>query len=235
MKRALALIFLLASSLASLPASASEATDLASLVIAAYGGPEVLEQNKTVQQTGALTSNRHGKTGRIERTFSRPDKLRIDIRIPGEPPESRTLNGEQAWRDAKAVPPMMARAMALQAARLDLPYLIMTAGERLKMAGPISADEGRDLKGLEIAMAEGVRLIAVVDVATGYIVGSHGLILVAPNHEMDFSTVYAGHKEINGTVLATEEVHFVQGQPTGRTVIDQSKSVQEVSDAVFRP
>lgn len=230
MKFALSLVFFLVST----PVFGSEATDLAKLVISAYGGAETIEQIKSVKQSGALKSNRYGKTGTIRRTFSRPDKLRIDIQIPGAPPESRILDGARGWRDGKEVPPMMAKAMRLQAARLDLPYLIMRAGQDIKLAGPDNPRNDRHPKGLEIPLAEGLRLIAIIDIDTGYIVSSHGLIAIGPNHEMEFTTIYSSHKEMNGMVFATEEAHFVRGQATGKTVLDKSEVVQDLSDAVFR-
>lgn len=231
MMRALFLVLFLAST----PALASEATDLAALTIAAYGGPEAIERIKSFKQSGALTSNRYGKTGTVERTFARPDKLRIDIQIPGAPHETRVLNGERGWRNGREDQPMMAKAMFLQAARLDLPYLIMTAGQNIKMFGPIEGEDTRNLKGLEIPMMDKLRLIAIIDADTGYIVRSHGLILVAPGHEMEFSTVYSGHVERNGTVFAAQEDHFVRGQATGITVLDKSDVVQDLPGAVFLP
>ena len=215
------------------PVFGSEAVGLANLVVAAYGGAETIEGNKFVKQTGVLDSKRHGKSGTIERTFSRPDKLRIEIRIPGVPPESRILNGSQGWRDGREVPPMMARAMLLQAARLDLPYLIMKAGQTIKMFGPAKRDGDRVLKGLEIPMEDGLRLIVIVDAETGYIFSSHGLILLAPNQGMEFTTIYSNHKNMNGTVFATEETHFAQGQSTGKTTLETTKILPELSDSVF--
>lgn len=231
MKRALFLVLFLAST----PALASEATDLAALTIAAYGGAEAIERIKSFKQSGALTSNRYGQTGTVERTFSRPDKLRIDIQIPGAPHETRVLNGARGWRNGKEDQPMMAKAMFLQAARLDLPYLIMTAGQNIKIFGPIEGEDARNLKGLEIPMIDKLRLIAIIDTQTGYIVRSHGLISVAPGHEMEFTTVYSGHVERNGTVFATQEDHFVRGQATGITVLDKSDVMQDLPDAVFLP
>lgn len=231
MRLALFLVFFLAST----PVLGSEATDLAKLVIAAYGGTETIERNKSFKQSGALKSSRYENTGTVERTFSRPDKLRIDIQIPGAPPESRILNGERGWRNGREVPPMMARAMLLQAARLDLPYLIMNAGRNIKMLGPVNRGDGRDLKGLEIPMQDDLRLIAVVDAKTGYIVSSHGIISVSPSQGMEFATINSGHKKINGMVFATEEAHFAQGQATGNTVLNKSDVVQDLSDTVFRP
>jgi len=231
MRVALLLVFCLASA----PAFGSDATDLVDLVVAAYGGAETIERSKSLKQSGALESYRHGKTGTVERIFSRPDRLRVDIKIPGAPPESRILNGEQGWRDGKEVPPMMARAMLLQAARLDLPYLIMKAGQDIKMLGPINRDDHRDVKGLEVPMEDGLRMIAVVDAKTGYIISSHGLIEIAPNRGMEFTTFYTHHEQMNGMVLATEEAHFAQGQPTGKTTLNQSEIVQDVPDTTFRP
>ncbi|UCH73072.1 MAG: hypothetical protein JSU82_11970 [Rhodospirillales bacterium] len=231
MRLALTLILCLAAA----PAMGSEATALAERVIAAYGGAESIERGGSLKQSGSLDSFRHGKTGTVERVFSRPDKLRIEIRIPGAPPESRILNGETGWRDGREVPPMMAKAMLLQAARLDLPYLIMTAGPGITSIGPVDRGDGRSLQGLEIPMAAGLRLIAVIDAETGYIVSSHGLIEVAPGQGMEFATVYSGHMETDGIVIATEEAHFAQGQPTGRTVLELTDVVQDLPEGEFRP
>jgi hypothetical protein len=231
MRLALALVIFLAAA----PASASEATDLAKLVIAAHGGAETIERSTSFKQSGALESYRHGKTGTVERSFTRPDKLRIEIRIPGEKPESRVLDGDRGWRDGREVPPMMAKAMYLQAARLDLPYLIMKAGPDIVMLGPVKYGDGHDLKGLEIPMADGIRLIAVVDPETGNIVRSHGLIEPAPGQRVEFGTLYEGHGELNGMFLATQETHFARGQPTGKTTLDRSEVVQDLPDTVFRP
>jgi len=229
----LAIILLLC--LAPTAALASEATDLADRVVAAYGGAAAIERSGSVRQSGTLDSFRHGKTGTVERVFSRPDQLRIDIRIPGEPPESRILNGEKGWRDGNEVPPMMAKAMLLQAARLDLPYLILTAGPDIQLLGPVDSGDGRELKALEVPMAEGLRLVAVIDAKTGYIVGSHGLIEVAPGQGMEFATAYSGHTEMDGIIVAIEEAHFAQGQPTGKTVLNKSDVVPDLPDDVFRP
>jgi len=217
------------------PALGSEASDLADKVIAAYGGADVLKHSATVKQSGALTSNRYGRTGTLERTFSRPDKLRIDIQIPDAPPESRILNGDQGWRDGKAVPPMMARAMLLQAARLDLPYLIMRTGDDLDAFDVDITGDSRTLRGLEVPMGDGLRLIALVDVDTGYIVHSRGLISVGPGHEMEFATDYAGHSDIGGMVLAPDDVHFVRGQTNGTTRLEKSQVVEDLSDSFFKP
>lgn len=234
MRLALALVFFLAAAAAT-PASASEATGLAERVIAAYGGAQAIEQGGSFKQSGRLESYRHGKTGTVERSFTRPGRLRIDIQIPGEQPESRVLDGDRGWRDGKPVPPMMARAMYLQAARLDLPWLIMRAGENLQMLGPVKHDDGRDLKALEIPMAEGIRLIAVVDPETGHIVRSHGLIILAPGQEVEFGTLYEGHGDLNGMILDTEETHFARGQPTGKTVLESSEVVPGFPESVFKP
>ena len=231
MRLALALLFILAAA----PAPASEATDLAGRVIAAYGGAEAIEQGGSMRQSGTLDSYRHAKTGTVERSFTRPDRLRIEIRIPGEKPESRILDGDRGWRDGKPVRPMMAKAMYLQAARLDLPWLILKAGPDITLLGPVQYGEGRDLKGLEIPMAEGIRLIAVVDPETGHIVRSHGLIETAPGASVEFGTHYEGHGDLNGMFLATQETHFARGQPTGKTVLEKSEPVPGFPDGVFRP
>ncbi len=231
MRLALALVFCLAAA----PAPASEATDLAERVVAAYGGAKAIEAGASVRQSGTLDSYRHGKTGTIERSFTRPDRLRIEIRIPDEKPESRILDGARGWRDGVEVRPMMAKAMYLQAARLDLPWLILKAGPDLRMLGPVKYDDGRALEAMEIPVADGIRLVAVIDPETGLIVRSHGRVETAPGVGVDFGTLYEGHKDLDGVFLATEETHFARGRPTGKTVLDKTEVVLELPDSVFRP
>lgn len=217
-------------------AQASEATELAAKVIAAYGGAEALERAGSFKQTGKLNSFRHGKTGKVERTYSRPDKLRISIQIPGEPAELRIIDGDRGWRDGQEVTGMMARAMSLQAARLDLPWRILMAGTDIKMfRSPGQKDAARGLEGLEVPMPEGLRVIAVIDAKTGYIVGSRGLISVGPGYTMEFKTLYAAHALMNGAVVAREEAHFAQGQATGETVLDKLEIIDDISNLFVFP
>ena len=232
MRLALALLFILAAA----PAAASEATDLAERVIAAYGGAEAIERGDSMHQSGTLESYRHAKTGTVERSFTRPDKLRIEIRIPGEKPESRILDGNRGWRDGRPVKPMMAKAMYLQAARLDLPWLILKAGPDIVPLGPVKHSDGRELTALEIPLVDaGVRLIAVVDPETGLIVRSHGRVETAPGAGVEFGTLYEGHKDLDGMFLAAQETHFARGRPTGKTVLESSEVVEGFPESVFRP
>lgn len=229
------LAFTLLLILAATPAAASEATDLAAKVVAAYGGVEAIERAGSFRQTGSLDSYRHGKTGTVERSYRRPDKLRVEIRIPGEAPESRILDGDRGWHDGQPVPPMMAKAMFLQAARLDLPWLILQAGPDIKLLGPVKYAEGRELIALEVPMAEGTRLIAVVDPDTGLILRSHGLIVPAPNQQVEFGTLYEDHRKLGDMFVATQETHFARGHPTGKTTLESSEVVDGFPNSLFRP
>lgn len=234
MRFALALLLVLAAALPG-AAAASEATDLAAKIVAAYGGAAAIEKAGSIRQTGQLESYRHGKTGTVERSYRRPDKLRIEIRIPGEAPESRILDGDLAWRDGSAQPPMMAKAMFLQAARLDLPWLILQAGADIRLLGPVKYAEGRELTALEIPMAEGTRLIAVIDPETGYIVRSHGLIVPGPGQQVEFGTLYEDHRQLGAMFVGTRETHFARGQPTGQTTLETSEVVDGFPDGLFKP
>jgi hypothetical protein len=171
----------------------------------------------------------------VERRYTRPDKLRIEIRVPGEKPESRILDGDQGWHAGRPVPPMMAKAMFLQAARLDTPWLILQAGPDIKLLGPVKYGDGRDLKALEVPLAAGTRLIAVVDPETGFIVRSPGWIETAPGVGVEFGTAYEGHGELGGMFIAVKETHFARGQPTGKTTLEKSVVVEGFPEDIFRP
>ena len=230
MKLALALVL----SLASTPVLIDETSELTRLVINAYGGVEAIEGNKSFVQSGVLESSHYNGAAIVKRIYSRPNKLRIEIQDHSGKSESRILVGQRGWHNADEVPPAMVRSMYLQAARLDLPYLIMKAGESIKIIESTKSDDARDLKSLEVPMEDGLRLIAVINMETGYIVSSHGFVKITPDQEIEFTTLYSNHKELDGVVVAIDESQFVQGQPTGKTMLNKLEVIKDLEDAVFR-
>src|SRR5437899_661914 len=128
--------------------TAARAEDVAMLVdkmVTAYGGAAALEKVAAIREEGKLEGTmRPGSLGPVVRTFARPSKLRVEV---GEGPkftEVRVLDGATGWRDGKKVAGVSYEAMVLQAARLDLPWMLMKNKTKLVDKGAVEHD-GRQL------------------------------------------------------------------------------------------
>src|SRR4051812_35253322 len=118
MFRALALLVA-----ASAAHSGGELNTLVSRVARAYGGEKALARIKAFHETGTLASPRG--TARTVRVFAPPDRLRVEIAYSGGGGEVRVLDGQEGWRNGEPVSGPPRDAMILQAARLDLPGLLL--------------------------------------------------------------------------------------------------------------
>src|SRR5512146_1004510 len=115
---------------------ASSAASVIDRVVETYGGRAALASHPVVVQEGEVAAHAHGDVGRVTRILARPWRLRVAIRYPGGATERRILDGQRGWRDGREVTgsPALA-AMLLQAARVDLPFLLHEARARVVDAG----------------------------------------------------------------------------------------------------
>jgi hypothetical protein len=222
-----------------LPAAADQASTQAFLeqVISAQGGTDNLQKPKTMVQSGRIFSLRRGDVeGQVQRTLGRPDHFRIVISYPGEAAEMRILAGEEAWRDDTVAPAPLADAMRLQAARIALPYLLVTRQADFRDAG---REDGQGLGGgalryLELPLGEDLTLRVGVDESSGLILNTRGRMSMQGQH-MDFVTEYSDHRSFNGVVLGTSEEQHAMGHPIGRTELDRVSFDKELPATLFRP
>src|SRR5436190_6644412 len=125
---------------------AEEAGTLVDKMVTAYGGEAALEKSAVIREEGKVEATmRVGSSGPIVRTYGRPSKLRIQI---GEGPkfsEVRVVNGANGWRNGQEATGVSYEAMVLQAARLDLPWLLMRDKSKLVDKGNVERD-GRQLR-----------------------------------------------------------------------------------------
>ncbi len=132
---------------------------LVSRIAQAYGGEKALARIKAFRETGTLESPRG--VARTVRVFAAPDRLRVEIVYPGGGGEVRVVDGRDGWRNGEPVMGPPRDAMVLQAARLDLPGLLLRNRERLVDLGNVKR-EGRTLRGIGVPMAGNLNVAMIV-------------------------------------------------------------------------
>jgi hypothetical protein len=194
-------------------AGAQDAGMLVDKMVAAYGGEAALEKSAAVRQEGKVEATmRVGSSGPIVRTYARPSKLRIQI---GEGPkftEVRVLNGGKGWRNGQEAAGVSYEAMVLQAARLDLPWLLMKHKAKLVDKGNVERD-GRRLQLRELPLENGLSVSAGIEPTTGHILFSSG---TTKTGSMTFETAYDDFRTVDGVLFAFRGGQHGSGDQNGR-------------------
>jgi hypothetical protein len=204
--------------------------------ITALGGEEVILRHRAMVQEGEVTSILAGdEPGRLTRIFERPGRLRVTIVYPGsQGQEQRVVDGPRAWRDGEDVSGTPSHAaMALQAARLDLPYLLLRAGSGLVDGGEIQRD-GRRLQVITVPLSSDAAVVAEIDVETGLPVRSQARF-ESGRGPLEFVTEYSDHRTVDGQKVPFREVSYAQGRRTGSTVLRRVEFLKEAPTGAFEP
>jgi hypothetical protein len=213
-------------------AAAEDAGALVDKVVAAYGGKAVLEKATAIREEGKVAATmRVGSSGPIVRTFARPSKLRIQI---GESPkftEVRVLDGAKGWRNGKDSTGAPLEAMALQAARLDLPWVLLQHKTKVVEKGPLERN-GRRLELLELTLESGLLVSAGIDSATGHILFSSG---TTKTGSMTFETEYDDFRTVEGVLFAFKESNVAQETKTAETILSKIEILKQLPEDAFRP
>jgi hypothetical protein len=213
------------------PALAEDSGALVDRMVVAYGGQAALEKIAAIREEGKVEPTmRVGSSGPIVRTYARPSKLRIQI---GEGPkfnEVRVLNGVKGWRNGQETTGVSYEAMVLQAARLDLPWLLMKNKAKLVDKSPVERD-GRRLQVLELPLESG-SVSASIDPATGHILFSSG---TTKTGSMTFETAYDEFRKVEGVLFAFKESNVAQGTKTAETILSKIEILIEAPMDAFRP
>lgn len=203
-------------------------------VVEAYGGRETLERSPVLVQEGEVAAHAPGEVGRVTRIYERPRHLRVTIGYPGGASEQRILDGDRAWRDRREVTGMPAHgAMALQAARLELPLSLLAGVARIADEGTIDRD-GRRFRALRLPIGDGASLAVEIDEATGRIERTAARM---PGGEvpLEFVTVYSDFRKVQGILVPFREENHVHGRHTGTTVLRRAEFLPEAPTGAFRP
>jgi len=210
-------------------ARAEEALDqLLNRVATVYGK----QAPTAIRETGTTVSFRQGN-GTLSRIFKSPDRFRIEIRYAARG-ESRAMVGNDAWAQGEPANPVLRGAIALQAARIALPWNMLANRGAVTDLGPIASADGKMLRAVEFSLGQQFKMIAEIDPQSGYILRSRGIQSVGGN-AMEFATVYSGFRKQDGRAHAAREDHFAMGQHTGYSLIEEVDYPDEIPDSAFRP
>lgn len=192
---------------------------------------------RAYRMTGRIGSAMRGEAAPMARTFARPDSLRVAIDYSSAP-ETRILAGPVGWRSAgegTLVPvegPLLA-SMALQAARANLPWVLEDHRSGVREIDSLVMN-GRAHPGLEIALAEGMRLRLYVDPETHLVVRTQSLLSTAQFSTV-FETVYSDFRAVSGVQFAFREENFASGAATGITAIERVEVNPQLDPRSFGP
>lgn len=217
--------------LAAASSSAEKLDRLLQRIAQAYGGAAPVRRIAAVREEGTLESPRG--VAKTVRVFAPPDRLRVEIAYPNGGGEVRVLDGPMGFRNGESVTGPPHDAMVLQAARMDLPGLLLRRRTKLVDLGPVE-HEGRKLRGIGVPLAPRLSLAVMVDPQTARIVRSEGA-LPGPGGQMRFATDYSDFRRVNGVLFAFHESTFASGQHTGETRLDRIEVLAHPPSEAFRP
>jgi hypothetical protein len=201
-------------------------------MVAAHGGQAALEKITAIREQGKVEATmRVGSSGPIVRTYARPSKLRIQIGAGPKFSEVRVVNGAKGWRNGQESTGVSYEAMVLQAARLDLPWLLMKNKSKLVDKG-LQEHDGKRLQVLELTLENGLLVSVGIDPATGHILFSSG---TTKTGSMTFETAYDDFRTVDGVLFAFKESNMAQGTKTAETILSKIEILKEAPADAFRP
>lgn len=208
---------------------------LVAKTVKAYGGEEALRNAPAVRHTGQVTSRmRGGAAGSIVREFERPNRLRVVIRY-GSETEDRVYDGKTGWRQGKIVTGPPLDAMVLQAARMDLPLILLNRESTLIDRGRTTF-EGKEVRTLELPLGSGLALTVDIDPASGRIVRSSGRGGDRGGGvPLEFVTRYMDFRMVDGLLHPFREGNFANGFVTGETTLSRVEVLKSLPPGTFRP
>ena len=180
---------ILAALLIAASAQAQSLDDVVSNVMKEYGGKAAWQKVTSLRETGTVVPLMRKGDGKLTRTWSAPDKL--------------TVNG-------KDVSGPSLDAMKLQAARLELPMLLVTKRSALKDLG---TKDG--IRSIEIPLSEMLALTLNIDPKTSHILRSTGKA-----GALEFVVDYSDFRRVGGLLFPFAEAGMAQGMPTANTKFD---------------
>lgn len=205
---------------------------LVSRIAQAYGGVRAIGHIRAVREVGTLASRRG--VARTLRVFAPPDRLRVEIEYPGGGGEVRVLDRDAGYRDGQPVDGPPRDAMVLQAARMDLPGLLLRDRGALVDLGAVE-HEGKKLRGIGVPLGHRLNLAVMVDPASARIVRSEGALPGPGGGQVRFATDYSDFRAVQGVLFAFREANFASGQKTGETTLQKIELLDRVPAAAFRP
>lgn len=185
-----------------------------------------------IRETGHTTSFARG-SGTLARLFRAPDRFRSEIGYASGA-ETRVLMGDRAWLQGAPANALLRAAIALQAARIALPWNMLAQGSAMADLGSALSVDGKPVRVFEFAPEPQIKLVVEVELETGYIVRSRGLVSVA-GKSVEFVTLYSDFRSENGRTHAMREQQYASGQHIGNSVIETVEYPATIADSMFTP
>jgi hypothetical protein len=202
--------------------------------MAAYGGSRARVRLGKVRAVGVISSTLHpGEVGRFSRTFDRGRGLRIEVGFTHGDPEVRILRGAQGFRYGEPAPAAVTAALQLEAARLELPALLLEREAQVQDQGDVK-HEGQTLRVLGLELSPGSRLECGIEPKTGRILYVRGLAQSGPR-ELELFTVYRSFRVVDGVLVAFREEGYANDQPTGDVDIGSVEFPDGIPGDAFQP
>ncbi len=221
-------------------------------VIEAYGGREALARVQSYAFAGTLldraTFHSNPEQVPFTRTFARKDRLKVVI-TRSEGSEVRILDGDKGWRSGRtgdnlaSVEGPAYQAMVLQAARADLPWLLLDKGPEIRSAPPLRLSE-KDKEGqvvthtlavLVVPLRDGMSLKVLVEEKSARIWGVAAYDTDERARPPVFETHYTGFDKEDGILFPIGEITFVGKMQTGTIFINTVKINPPLDKDEFKP
>jgi len=200
---------ILAALLVAASASAQSLDDVVSKVMKEYGGKAAWAKVTSLHETGTVVPVMRKGDGKLTRTWSGPGKLNVEIVYPTET-EVRIVDGDHGTRNGKEATGGNLDGMKLQAARLELPMLLVTKRAALKDLG---TKDG--VRAVEIPLSETLTLTVNIDPKTSHILRSTGKA-----SGLEFVVDYSDFRRVDGLLFPFAEAGMAMGMPTANTKFD---------------
>ncbi|MDT8396004.1 MAG: hypothetical protein RRA32_06115 [bacterium] len=206
-------------------------------IIAAYGG-EKLNDVTAYRMTGTVDAKMQKAPGAVERLFSRPDRLYVDLPYEVNP-ERRYLDRERGWRTdpngrgIQQVDGALLKSMVLQAARADIPWILDERRGDVDQAPAARVGEKMTI-GLQIILEPGLILRLYADPQSSLIVYSQA-VLNTETLKTHFETAYSDFREVEGVLFPHHEENWASGFHTGTTEIQGITLNPKIKAGAFRP
>jgi hypothetical protein len=206
-------------------------------ILSAYGG-ERLDKVDAYRMEGTVTAKMRRAEGKMIRLFARPHRLYVDLAY-GVNPERRYLDRGKGWRTdpqgggVREVEGALLKSMVLQAARANIPWILLEQREKVTQAPPLKVGENMTL-GMQIISGPGLIIRLYADPKTARIVFSQA-ILNTEKLKTHFETAYSDFKEVDGILFAHHEENWASGFHTGTTEIQKIIVNPPLEPNSFRP
>ncbi|WP_394755516.1 hypothetical protein [Rhodoferax sp.] len=197
-------------------------------VAAAYGATPPA----AIREKGTTTSFLRGN-GPLVRLFKAPDKFRSEISYASSN-EVRTLVGPLAWQQHKPANTVSRGAIALQAARIALPWNMLALRSATVDLGTATTPEGQTVQIVEFPLEPQLKLVVDIEPETGHILRSRGVMSLG-DRAAEFVTHYSDFRREGGRIHAGREDQFAVGQYIGYSIIDSVEYPETMPDSDFAP